>query len=61
MEAVPLEAIQALVDAAPEAENYCTDGYFGYVSPAKGQNPLQCWSRGHAEVYLMLCSFRRLY
>jgi IS1 family transposase len=25
------ERIQALVDAAPEAENYCTDGYFGYV------------------------------
>jgi len=23
--------IQALVDAAPEAENYCTDGFWGYV------------------------------
>jgi IS1 family transposase len=22
---------QALVDAAPEAENYCTDGFWGYV------------------------------
>jgi IS1 family transposase len=26
-----LERIQALVDAAPEAENYCTDGFWGYV------------------------------
>jgi len=25
------ERIQALVDAAPEAENYCTDGYLGYI------------------------------
>ena len=25
------ERIQALVDAAPSAENYCTDGYWGYV------------------------------
>ena len=25
------ERIQALVDAAPEAEIYCTDGYLGYV------------------------------
>ena len=25
------ERIQALVDAAPEAGNYCTDGYWGYV------------------------------
>jgi len=25
------ERIQALVDAAPEAERYCTDGYFGYI------------------------------
>ena len=25
------ERIQALVDAAPPAENYCTDGYWGYV------------------------------
>ena len=23
--------IQALVDAAPSAENYCTDGYLGYI------------------------------
>ena len=23
--------IQAIVDSAPEAENYCTDGWFGYV------------------------------
>jgi len=32
------ERIQALVDAAPEAENYCTDGYLGYndvVYPGK--------------------------
>ena len=25
------ERIQALVDAAPEVENYCTDGFWGYV------------------------------
>ena len=25
------ERIQALVDAAPEAEKYCTDGYLGYI------------------------------
>jgi len=25
------ERIQALVDAAPPAENYCTDGYLGYI------------------------------
>ena len=25
------ERIQALVDAAPEAEHYCTDGYLGYI------------------------------
>ena len=25
------ERIQAVVDAAPEAENYCTDGFWGYV------------------------------
>jgi len=25
------ERIQALVDAAPPAENYCTDGFWGYV------------------------------
>jgi len=25
------ERIQALVDAAPPAKNYCTDGYFGYI------------------------------
>ena len=25
------ERIQALVDGAPEAENYCTDGFWGYV------------------------------
>ena len=25
------ERIQAIVDSAPEAENYCTDGWFGYV------------------------------
>jgi len=25
------ERIQALVDAAPEAGNYCTDGYLGYI------------------------------
>jgi len=25
------ERIQALVDAAPKAENYCTDGFWGYV------------------------------
>jgi IS1 family transposase len=25
------ERIQAMVDAAPEAENYCTDGFWGYV------------------------------
>jgi IS1 family transposase len=25
------ERIQAIVDNAPEAENYCTDGWFGYV------------------------------
>jgi len=23
--------IQALIDASPPAENYCTDGYFGYI------------------------------
>ena len=28
------ERIQALVDAAPPAENYCTDGYWGYVDIA---------------------------
>ena len=28
------ERIQALVDAAPEAQNYCTDGYWGYVDVA---------------------------
>ena len=28
------ERIQALVDGAPEAENYCTDGYLGYVDVA---------------------------
>ncbi|GHU95482.1 hypothetical protein FACS1894208_08360 [Clostridia bacterium] len=25
------ERIQAIVDAAPEAKKYCTDGYFGYL------------------------------
>jgi IS1 family transposase len=25
------ERIQAIVDSAPEAQNYCTDGYLGYV------------------------------
>ena len=25
------DRIQALVDAAPPAENYCTDGWFGYI------------------------------
>ena len=25
------ERIQAIVDSAPEAKNYCTDGYLGYV------------------------------
>jgi len=25
------ERIQALVDASPSAENYCTDGYLGYM------------------------------
>ncbi|MCL1808060.1 MAG: hypothetical protein FWG31_10215 [Oscillospiraceae bacterium] len=25
------ERIQAIVDSAPEARNYCTDGYWGYV------------------------------
>ena len=25
------ERIQALVDAAPPADNYCTDGYWGYI------------------------------
>jgi len=25
------QRIQALVDAAPEAESYCTDGYLGYI------------------------------
>ena len=25
------ERIQALIDAAPEARNYCTDGYLGYI------------------------------
>jgi len=28
------ERIQALVDAAPEAGNYCTDGYLGYIDVA---------------------------
>jgi hypothetical protein len=28
------ERIQAIVDHAPEAENYCTDGWFGYVDLA---------------------------
>jgi len=28
------ERIQALVDAAPEAGNYCTDGYWGYIDVA---------------------------
>ena len=26
-----LERIQAIVDSAPEAESYCTDGWLGYV------------------------------
>jgi IS1 family transposase len=26
--------IQAMVDAAPEAEKYCTDGWFGYIDVA---------------------------
>lgn len=25
------QTIQKMVDAAPEAERYCTDGYFGYL------------------------------
>ncbi len=25
------ERIQAIVDSAPEAESYCTDGWFGYI------------------------------
>ena len=25
------ERIQSMVNAAPDAKNYCTDGYFGYV------------------------------
>lgn len=25
------DRIQAIVDSAPEAEKYCTDGYFGYI------------------------------
>jgi IS1 family transposase len=28
------ETIQRLVDTAPPAENYCTDGYFGYLDVA---------------------------
>jgi len=28
------QRIQAIVDAAPAAENYCTDGYLGYVDVA---------------------------
>ena len=28
------ERIQAIVDSAPEAENYCTDGWTGYVDVA---------------------------
>ena len=28
------ERIQAIVDSAPEAENYCTDGWSGYVDVA---------------------------
>jgi IS1 family transposase len=37
------ERIQAIVDSAPEAENYCTDGYLGYVDVVyQGQHIRNC-------------------
>jgi IS1 family transposase len=40
------ERIQAIVDNAPEAENYCTDGWLGYVDVAyPGRHVRNCHNK----------------
>ena len=41
------ERIQAIVDNAPEAEKYCTDGYLGYVDVVyPGRHVRNCRDKG---------------